>query len=95
VKQLANHTRIQRNPAQVFSEVDHQVVMLNVKKEAYYCLNEVGSAIWRELEEPHSFQELINQIREVFEVEEDECRKDVEPFLIELVEAGVIELIND
>ena len=95
MKQLESHTRIRRNPAQVYSEVDGQVVMLNVKKESYYCLNDVGSAIWNELEEPCTYSGLISKIREEFEVDEEQCRKDVEPFLAELVEAGVIQLENE
>ena len=69
--------------------------MLNVKKEVYYSLNDVGSTIWRKISEPCSMDELINKLTSTYEVPAERCREDIEPFLIELVEAGVIELSDD
>lgn len=92
---LGTDTRLSRKASQVFSEVDGQVVMLNVKKEAYYWLNDVGSAIWKEIEQPCTFGELISRLESAFDVARDECIKDVEPFLRELVQSGVVELDNE
>jgi hypothetical protein len=81
---------IVRNPEQIFSEIDGQVVMLNIKKEAYYTLNDVGSAIWKEIEHPRKFEELICILTKVYEVTHEKCREDLTPFLNELIDAGVV-----
>ena len=90
-----SNTLISRNPSQVFSEIDGQVVMLNVKKEAYYTLNEVGSAIWKEIESPRKLEDLIIFLTEAYEVTYEKCRDEMIPFLNELREAGVVIINND
>ena len=77
-----HNTWISRNPSQVFSEIDGQVVMLNVKKEAYYTLNDVGSAIWKEIEHPRNLEDLIHVLIEAYEVKVEKCREEIIPFLM-------------
>lgn len=95
MKALEGTTQIQRDPSQVFTEVDGEIIMLNVKKEAYYSLNETGSLIWKESENKISFDALVEKLTDIFEVPAEQCRKEVEPFLHELVTAGVILLSNE
>lgn len=90
-----SHTRITRNPDQVFSEIDGQVVMLNVKKEAYYTLNDVGSSIWREIERPRTLKELTSCLTDEYEVSYENCRDEIIPFLNELLEAGIVIIKNE
>ena len=85
-----SYSLISRNPDQVFSEIDGQVVMLNVKKEAYYTLNNVGSTIWKEIEHPLKLEDLIHILTESYEVTHEKCRDEIIPFLNELVEAGIV-----
>lgn len=89
------NTLISRNPSQVFSEIDGQVVMLNVRKEAYYTLNEVGSAIWKEIESPRKLEDIILFLTEAYEVTYENCRDEMIPFLNELLEAGVVIINNE
>jgi len=90
-----HNTWISRNPSQVFSEIDGQVVMLNVKKEAYYTLNDVGSTIWKEIENPCKLEDLIHTLTEAYEVTVEKCREEIIPFLNELLEAGIVIVDNE
>ncbi len=90
-----SYSLISRNPDQVFSEIDGQVVMLNVKKEAYYTLNNVGSTIWKEIERPLKLEDLIHILTESYEVTYEKCRDEMIPFLNELVEAGIVLIKNE
>jgi len=87
--------RMQRKAGQVFSEVDGEVIMLSVENEEYYALNEVGSAIWRILEEPVTAKEIIDLLLERFEIEKDPCQHETMAFLTELNELGLLEVANE
>ena len=90
-----SHNRITRNPDQVFSEIDGQVVMLNVKKEAYFALNDVGSSIWKEIEHPRALEDIISCLTDEYEVSFERCRDEILPFLNELLETGIVILKNE
>jgi len=92
---LSPSSVIRRNPNQVFSEVDDEVVMLSIKNSEYYNLNEIGSIIWRQLKESTSLTKLISELTLEFEVSENECRTDVLPFINELLELEIIEMLDE
>lgn len=92
--EVGSDTLISRNPAQVFSKIDGQVVMLNVKKEAYYTLNDMGSAVWEEIANPRKLEDLIRTFTEGYEVTFEKCRDEMIPFLSELHEAGIVIIEN-
>ena len=55
-KSLINSTTIlQRNPKQLFTLIDEEVVMLNIKHEEYLNLNHHASYIWKQLKTPCTF----------------------------------------
>lgn len=95
MKAIEASTLIQRNPAQVFTEIDGEVVMLSVKKESYFSLNEVGSLIWKEVADPCTMDDLVHRLMKAYEVTAEQCRKEMEPFLHQLVDADIIILTNE
>jgi hypothetical protein len=75
--------------------IDNEVVMLNIKHEEYLNLNSHASYIWQQLESPHSFGELIDQLCSVYNVEKKVCIKDSQEFILELVEKDIIQIIHE
>ena len=59
--------------------------------DSVYTLNEVGGAIWAELETARTADEIARRVAEEFEVPESVARADVERYLATLLEAGMIE----
>ncbi len=53
-------------------------------------LNEVGGEIWRLLPEVRDEEELIARLLDLYEVEEQELRKDVGDFLNSLRQLGIL-----
>ncbi len=53
-------------------------------------LNEVGGEIWRLLPEVKDEDELIARLLDLYEVEEEELRKDVKDFLDSLRRLGIV-----
>ena len=46
-----------------------------------YVLNESGEALWSELSEPRTMEELARKLRETFEVSAETAAADVEEFI--------------
>ncbi len=92
---INSNTILQRNPDQLFTMIDDEVVMLNIIHEEYLNLNSHASYIWQQLKTPHSFGELTEQLYSVYNVEKKEYIKDTLEFIIELVEKDIIQIIHE
>lgn len=92
---IKSDTILQRNKDQLFTVIDDEVVMLNVKQEEYLNLNHHASYVWQQLENPRSFGELTEQLCSVYDVEEQVCIEDTLDFLTEFVEKDIIKIIRE
>ena len=89
---ISNNTILRRNPDQLYSVINGEVVMLSISNGEYYSLDHVGSHIWYLLEEPCTFKKLINDLLETYDVSESTCINDTKPFIIEFLNKGLIEI---
>ena len=77
----------------VYSQkVDGELVLLDMKSECYFGLDKVGTDIWRLLEEGKSLEETLEEMLDMYEVEPDLLRSDLESLVQKLSERGLIEL---
>ena len=72
------------------SEVDGEVIALDVERGQCYGLNEVASRVWQLLETPMSIDEISVTLIEEYDVDGDECRAQVRELIDELVSAGLV-----
>jgi hypothetical protein len=92
---LNSNTILQRNPDQLFTIIDDEVVMLNIKHEEYLNLNPQASYIWQQLETPLTFGELTDHLCNAYNVDKGLCIKDTRGFIVELVEKDIIQIIHE
>lgn len=92
---ISDNTILARNPDQLFSEIDDEIVMLSVKNGEYYNLNKVGSYIWNLLEKPNTFENLIKALLNSYDVDKKTCIDDTLPLIEELVIKGLINVIDE
>jgi hypothetical protein len=81
---------IKRNPDMDASDLDGEIVMMNLEKGQYYMMNEVGSRIWELISEPKTVKTIINALVKEFQVETEECERDVLEFLKKLKYSNII-----
>lgn len=93
--QIDSSTVLQRNPDQLFTTIDDEIVMLNIKHEEYLNLNHHASYIWKHLETPCTFGGLTDQLCSVFDVERRVCIQDTLDFITALVEKDIIQIIHE
>lgn len=77
------------------SDVEQDKVILSLKNGSYYGLEELGSRIWDLLQQNKSSAEIRDTIVEEYEVEKEECERDLQGLLQELIEAELIEVANE
>lgn len=91
---LSKSSVIKVSKEAVHCDVEDEVVILGMKDGVYYGLNPVGAFIWSQIQEPRRIEEIRDLILEEFDVGTEECEADLMELLQELLEKGLIELIN-
>lgn len=79
-------------PEQVSSDLAGESVILNLKTGMYFGLNEVGASVWNLLQQPRSVTDICTQILDEYEVDSEQCERDVLTLLNELIESDLIEI---
>ena len=90
--QINIHTVLTRNPNQVFTEIDGDIIMLNVENSEYYNLPSTAGTIWNYLAKPTTLKELVEHLTKEYEVTFEECLSDTQLFIQELVNKGIVQL---
>lgn len=85
--------RVARN--QISTDLEDEVAILNLDSGLYYGLNEVGSYIWRLIDEPRTVAAIQESILACYEVSPDRCHEDLVRLLGQLSESGLIELSRE
>ncbi|OQX59381.1 MAG: coenzyme PQQ biosynthesis protein PqqD [Helicobacteraceae bacterium 4484_230] len=73
-------------------EVDNEMVLLDMNSENYFGLDEVGKDIWNAMQQTGTLQEVHDAMLEIYDVEEDVLKRDIEVFVDKLLQSGLIEL---
>lgn len=79
-----------RNPDLIATNMDGDTVMMSIERGEYYGVGGVGTRVWELLEKPMNLSELIAAICAEFEVDEATCQADMERFIRELMDNGMV-----
>jgi Coenzyme PQQ synthesis protein D (PqqD) len=89
---IINTTIASRSPTILAAEVDGEIVMLSVNEGAYFGLDCIGSDIWRRLDLPISFGELVDRLTAEYDANRETIAADVRSLLLQMVEHDVVRL---
>ena len=81
---LDDATMIERGTAVLAANVGEQVVMMDVKSGRYLGLDDIGTDIWRRLETPLTFGELIDGLAADYDAERAVIAEDVRQLLAKM-----------
>src|SRR5512133_199868 len=71
-------------------DLDGESVVLNIRTEKYYGLDAVGTRMWAVLTEGDTVEAAFDKLLEEYDVERARLRSDLETFVSELVEHGLL-----
>ena len=73
-------------------EVGGETVILDLKSESYFGLDEVGTRIWQLLQEQKDIQTITATMLNEYDVKEEQLEKDIQNLLKQLDKAGIVTL---
>ena len=84
--------RVVISPEVMSQEVSGETVLLDLKSEQYFGLDEVGTRIWQLLQEKGELQPVFDTVLEEYGVEADQLKADLNELLGQLEKAGLLVL---
>ena len=91
---IADTTAVVASDECLSTTVVGEAVVLHAGRSEYYGFNEVGSLVWELLQEPRTAPELCREVREAYDVDGEQCRRDVDALLGELLEYGLVRRVQ-
>ncbi len=77
----------------VSCDLGGETAMLDMKEGIYYGLNEMGTVIWEYIQKPITIQEIMDKIREEYDVDEETCYIDLTELIKQMLENKLVEII--
>jgi hypothetical protein len=87
---LTEDTRVEWTETAISTEIDGELVALDVTKGVCYGLNRIGTRIWQLLESPRSAREIAEILVTEFDVTPELCRQQTLSLLGELAAAELV-----
>jgi hypothetical protein len=92
---ISTHSIVVASRDQVSCELAGEAAVLDVKKGAYYGLDAVGAYVWTLLKEPRSVSEIQLAIAQEYDVDPEQCKRDVLALLAQMEGEGLIDVKKD
>jgi hypothetical protein len=77
---------------QVSCDMAEEMVVLNTKSGIYYGLDEMGAMIWKQVQSSRTIEQVVNSITSEFDVDREQCTKNMIDFFTNLESYGLIEV---
>jgi hypothetical protein len=76
----------------LIQEVEGQSVLINLKSECYFGLDDVGTFMWKTLTTSTSIQAAYEALLAEYDVGSEQLRQDVQDFAEKLIDRGLLEV---
>jgi len=78
------------NGAVLTTEIDNEIVMMDIDNGSYYNLDDIGTEIWRRLAVPLTVEKLCRDLEALYEASSSVIERDVLSLLTRLEEKRLI-----
>ena len=89
---LTELTRISRNSTVLTAQVDTEIVMMSIEQGRYFGLDNIGSDIWKRIDPPCSFGDLVDGLAADYNADRAIIASDVRQLLDQMLKQNVITL---
>ena len=90
MRRFGPEDKLSRTNDLLSTELDQETVLMSIDAGAYYGLEGAAWSIWKKLENPTSFSELVDCLEREYRVSRETCVSDVQKFLAELEREGLL-----
>ena len=91
---VTTNSLITKNKAILENEIDGEKIMMSLDTGRYYGLNKVASRIWEIVNNSISVEKLIELLLNEYEIDYEECKKEVLKFLDILLKKKLILILK-
>ena len=91
---MHDDTMVAARPQHVSVDLDGEAVVLDTDAGIYFGIDGVGARIWELLSSPRRVTDVVATLVDEYDVEPDACRADIERFLSDLYDQGLIDLTD-
>ena len=81
-------------PDALFQAVADEAVLLDLKSEKYFSLDDVGTRIWQMITEHQTIDAVVAQVMNEYDVADAVVRADVEALVAKLIAAGLLQQVE-
>ena len=74
----------------LFRILDDEAVILNRATGVYFGLDDVGTRVWQLMSEHGSTDKVVEGLLAEYDVEEIQCRRDLNQLIRQLIEKGLV-----
>lgn len=92
---IGMNSEVVRNNMMISTPMDSDVIILNMAKNNYTGLNDIGRVIWDMLEKPCRVDDLCCRLSVDFKETPEHIAEDVIPFLEELESDTLIKVVGE
>lgn len=79
------------HPMVVTTFFPESAVLLDLRKNVYYALNDSAADFWKYLTELGSFEEALKEVTNLYQEDADLVRKDMEELVSSLLKTGILQ----
>lgn len=84
--------RVRLSSEVLFQEVGGEAVLLDLRSESYFGLNEVGARVWQLLQERSDPKAVLDALSAEYEVDEGTLANDLVELITDMADAGLVTL---
>jgi hypothetical protein len=89
------HSKVKQADDLVSCDLDGETALMSISKGNYYGMEPIGSRVWALMETTRSVSEICTMLLAEFEVEQEQCEREVLAFLNELAQENLIKVLDE
>ena len=86
------HQKVTQNKNYIASDMNGEKVMLDVQSGKYYNLGAIGGRIWDLTAQPTTVDGIVDILVQEYEVARDVCVQQVQTFIQQMLNEGLVEV---
>ena len=83
---------VTRNNDIIHTEIDDDVVVMDIAQNTYFGLTEVGQKVWSLIETPCSIADICDELMRLYNVEKAQCIEDIVELLDNMQANDLVQL---
>ena len=73
------------------ADLEDELVALDPDAGKCFGFNNVATSVWKSLEQPKSFEQLLSELLDTYEIDEEQCDRELHMLLEDLIAKQLIE----